>query len=55
MTPRLIHMEPGGWLALTDPAAPVQVGVFGATKDEAADRLRMALLAREELHAAAQA
>jgi hypothetical protein len=50
MEPRLIHMEPGGWLAVTGADAPVPVGVFGQSKREALDTLAAALRERDELH-----
>ena len=54
MEPRLIEMDPGGWLALTPPDAPVALGVFGSTAAEARQRLDDAIKAREVVRAESQ-
>jgi hypothetical protein len=55
MEPRLIQMEPGGWLALTGRDAPVPVGVFGVSEEGALDTLATVLRERDELHRLAAA
>ncbi len=51
MEPRLIPMEPGGWLAVSGADSAVPVGVFGRTQDDARRALDAALQARAALHA----
>jgi hypothetical protein len=41
--PTLRRRENGGWLAISEPGAPLRIGVEGATADEARRRFVQAL------------
>jgi hypothetical protein len=37
-SPRLIHRECGGWLAVSGSSEPIKIGVTADTEDEAAEK-----------------
>lgn len=41
--PTLINASDGSWLAIAGPGAPVRVGAFGATEDDARHQFQTAL------------
>lgn len=38
--PRLLRRENGGWLAVSEPGAPISIGVIGLTSEIARDRFK---------------
>jgi hypothetical protein len=40
MEPRLVRRENGGWLAVSQPGAPISIAVIGLDQDDARVRFR---------------
>lgn len=43
--PRLLRLDSGGWMAVSEPGAPLALGVTGKTADSARERFAAALRA----------